>query len=284
MAHLCPREIAAREVGESIARHCWTAIHGASWTGKTQLVAVVARSWNPFCGWVRLRDLSIREACRRLDRAIEVLSSIPKPAGRRGWFSQVCHRLGSDSLIVIEDLPRLTGTDALSDRLVRLAESASAANVHLLTTSCFPLPAGIRSSAIAGAIKDLEMPSLTDDEARLILLSQGAREALLTDAFVRGTNNFACRHPLLLVAIGGYLSQRGWQFRNEEFSDILSGKHVEELNRDTIERLLNTVADERSRELLYRLTLIIGEFSPDDARRLPPWNPGWIGPASDCTR
>ncbi len=267
-AHLCPREIAAREVGESIARHCWTAIHGASWTGKTQLVAVVARSWNPFCGWIRLRDLSIREACRRLDRAIEVVSGIAKPASRRGWFTQVCHRLGSDSLIVIEDLPRLTGTDAFSDRLVRLGESARAANVHLLTTSCFPLPAGIRSSAIARAIKEMEMPSLTEDEARLLLRSQGAPEALLTDAFVRGTNNFARRNPLLLIAIGGYLSQRGWQFRNEEFSGILSGKHVEELNRDTIERLLNTVADERSRELLYRLTLIIGAFSPDDARAL----------------
>ena len=112
-AHLCPREIAAREVWESIARHCWTAIHGARGPAKRSLWPSWLASWNPFCGWIRLRDLSIREACRRLDRAIEVVSGIAKPAGRRGWFTQVCHRLGCDSLIVIEDLPRLTGTERL---------------------------------------------------------------------------------------------------------------------------------------------------------------------------
>jgi hypothetical protein len=73
---------------------------------------------------------------------------------------------------------------------------------------------------------ELEMPVLTVDEARLILRSQGAPEDRLTDAFVRGANNFTRRHPLLLIAIGGYLAQRGWQFRDEEFSDILSGKHA----------------------------------------------------------
>jgi hypothetical protein len=267
-AHLSAREIADREIVESVSRHAWTAIQGASCTGKTQLVAIVARSWEHFRGWVRLRDLSIPQACRRFDRAIEVLSGIAKPTGRRGWFNDVCHGLGNGSLIVIEDLPRLTGADALSDRLVRLAESARAADVHLLTTSCFPLPAGIRSSTVDGTTNDLRMPPLTDEEARVILRSQGAPDTLLTEAFIRGTNNLSRHHPLLLIAIGGYLSQRGWQFRNEEFGDILSGKHTEAVNRDTIERLLNTVADERSRELLYRLTLIIGAFSPGDARAL----------------
>jgi hypothetical protein len=169
---------------------------------------------------------------------------------------------------VIEDVPRLSGTDALSDRLVRLAEAAWAAGVHLLTTSCFPLPSAILSSTMAGTVAEIEMPALTIAEARDILRAQGAPEARLTGAFVRSTNIFARRHPLLLVAIGGYLSKGGWRFREEEFSDLLTGKHVERVNRDTIERLLDTVADERSRELLYRLTLVIGAFSPEDARAL----------------
>jgi hypothetical protein len=273
-AHLSPRVIAARDIAESVSRHAWTAIDGASWTGKTQLVAIAARSWAHFHGWVRLRDLSIPQACRRLDRAIELMSGIVKPAGRQDWFRDVCQRLENGSVIVIEDLPRMAGADSLSHRLVRLAECARGADVHLLTTSCFPLPGVIRSSIAPGTINDLRMPTLTVEDARVILQSLGAPETLLTEAFVRSTNNLSQRHPLLLIAVGGYLSERGWQFRNEEFGDILSGRHTEDLNRDTIERLLNTVTDERSRELLYRLTLIMGVFSADDARALASVRPG----------
>jgi len=267
-AHFCPRVRAARELAELASRSTWTAIEGASWSGKTQLVASVARSWPRFSGWVRLRELSPAEACHRLDRAMEVVSGIPKAGIRRDWYRQVFCQLGVGSLLVVEDLPRLTSSDALSDRLTGLARSAASAGVRLVTTSCFPLPSAIRSLTGGGMINTLTMPPLREDEARVILRSQGAPESLLTESFVRGTNNLASRHPLLLSAIGGYLSQRSWQFRDQEFDELLSSRHVAEVNRDIIERLLNTVADERSRELLYRLTLIIGSFSTDDVRAL----------------
>ena len=63
------------------------------------------------------------------------------------------------------------------------------------------------------------MPSLTEEEARVIFRSQGAPETLLTESFIRGTNSLASRHPLLLIAMGGYLSQRGWQFRDQELDE-----------------------------------------------------------------
>ena len=90
-------------------------------------------------------------------------------------------------------------------------------------------------------------------------------EPLLEERFVEHINDLARRHPLLLDAVGRYLAQRQWRFRDEEWSDILAGRHAAEVTRETISRLLHTVEDHRSRELLYRLTLVIGAFSEEDA-------------------
>jgi hypothetical protein len=188
-AHFCSRERAVRDLIDSTSGFTWIAIDGASWSGKTQLVASVARSWPRFSGWVRLRDLNAAEACRRLDRAVELLTGIPKAGSRRDWYDQVFCQLGTGSLLVVEDLPRLTGSDALSDRLTGLARSAGSAGVHLITTSCFPLPSSMRPLTSGGLVNALAMPPLSEDDARVILRSQGAPDSLLTESFVRGTNN-----------------------------------------------------------------------------------------------
>ena len=59
-----------------------------------------------------------------------------------GWYDQVCQKPGHDCLIVIEDLPRLTGTDALSDRLVRLGRVGSRCRCAFHHHQLLPLPVG----------------------------------------------------------------------------------------------------------------------------------------------
>ena len=266
-AHFCSRA-AAGAIREAATRHPWTALQGSSWTGKTQLVASVARSWDRFGGWIRLRDLKPPQAGRRLDRALEVLSGIPLQTGRRRWNRQVCDRLGPEGLVVIEDLPRLTGTDPLSERLLGLAEAVHDSEVHLLTTSSFPIAEIVKTTLPAGTIHMVDIPPLTDEDARAILESHGSPGPLLTPSFVRRTNNLARRHPLLLAAVCRHLARRDWRFREEEFGELMQGRHAEGIGRDTVGRLLRTIEDDRSRELLYRLTLIHGSFSPGDARAL----------------
>jgi tetratricopeptide (TPR) repeat protein len=272
-SHLSPRESAVALVRQSVAGHAWTAIHGGSCVGKTQLTALVARSLEHLRGWIRLRDLGQRQAAWRVDLAIGTICGVPVRAGRRGWYRDALGRLGPGSLIVLEDLPRLTGGDPLCERLLRLAAAAHDAQTRLLTTSWFPLSPSVRSAAPLGAVNALEMPAFRDADARALLRSLGAPESLLGEQFVASISNLARRHPLLLDAIGRYLAQRQWRFRVEEFGDILEGRHAEEVGREIISRLLHTVEDHLSRQLLYRLTLVIGYFSAKDAVALAAVDP-----------
>ena len=71
-------------VRESVMAHAWTAIHGGTCTGKTQLAAQVARFTGHSPIWVRLRELELaRQAARRIDLALEVLSGVPNRSGQR---------------------------------------------------------------------------------------------------------------------------------------------------------------------------------------------------------
>ena len=118
-----------------------------------------------------------------------MLSGIPRQAGIRQWYRQVCDSLGHGNLVVIDDLPRLTGTDPFSERLMGLVEAARDSNAHLLTTSSFPIAEILQSSLASGMIHTMNMPPLTDEETRAILGSHGAPENLLTPSFSRSTNN-----------------------------------------------------------------------------------------------
>ena len=74
-------------------------------------------------------------------------------------------------------------------------------------------------------------------------------------------NVFAHGHPILLVAIANYLREKNWRFATEEIDELVQGKHAHAIAGETLTRLVNSVADEQSRNLLYRLKLVIGEFS-----------------------
>lgn len=263
--NLARRESDVALIRELLMGHTWTAIHGGTCTGKTQLAALVARSLDHPPTWVRLRDLGSRQAARRIDVVFQALSGVPARSGPRRRYLDGFSRLDRGSIIVLEDLPRIDMGDPLSERLVQMVAAAKEAEVHLFTTSCFPLSPRVVSSAPEGAVRAVSMPPFGVEDARALLRALGAPEPLLEKRFVTHINDLARHHPLLLDAIGRYLAQRQWRFRDEEWDDILAGRHTAEVTRETISRLLHTVEDHRSRELLYRLTLVIGTFSEEDA-------------------
>lgn len=78
----------------------------------------------------------------------------------------------------------------------------------------------------------------------------------------------AQRHPLLLASVASYLQGHEWVCTDQAFDDLLTGRHAEELNEETIRRLLLSVAQAHDRDLLYRLNLVHGTFDFETVRDL----------------
>jgi hypothetical protein len=235
----------------------WLAIHGVVGMGKTELVLLVAGALGPVSAWIDFRGLDEAAAILRLDAAAASLAgSVPGPA----VLEQAVHRLGRGAVVVLDDLPRIRSND-LARRLGLLMEHASAHGIRLLSTSHHALPT-ILTQGPTGAV-DTVAPMLSEEEVREVLLTHGMPEGLQV---VRLIHALTEGHAALVAAVAHALTQHNWNLTPEALELLLRRSYGQEVQQETIERLLETVADSSARELLYRLTLAPTTFQLQHAQ------------------
>ena len=79
-------------------------------------------------------------------------------------------------------------------------------------------------------------------------------------SFVKFINSLAKGHPVIITSIIKYLMKNNWNYDNKTFEGLFKGEYFKIINDDTIKKIIETVEESASRELLYRLGLIFGDF------------------------
>lgn len=273
VTHLSQRHQTVQKMADSIRKHVWTTIQGSSGCGKTQLAVLIARELRTCRGWIRLRGAGDeKQACARLHLALATLSQLEPAANCGEWYNSVCEQM-SGALLVIDDLPRLLPDGELADRLVALVQACSAHGLQMLTTSASALPNGLSDILDQPLLDQVACPPFADDEARDVLLAYGAPSHVITPGNVTFLNNIAGQHPVLLNAAAKYLAQASWRFSNDGLKRLFTGDYAAGVRQETTSRLLQTVEDDDSRELLHRLTLVVGSFDSSEVQTLAAVNP-----------
>jgi HPt (histidine-containing phosphotransfer) domain-containing protein len=274
---LIERASLRKETVQSLAKiftnQTWMAIHGSLGSGKTQLVVLLVQYLTSQghctnCVWLRLRDLTVEQACLRFDRAIETLTSRPSNGNRSRWYSQLIDRLDVKTILVFDDLPRLERGDELETRLVQLARVCYGKGIRLLSTSFHQLPQNLQSILDGQILYKKQVPLFTNNEVADLFRAYDAPEVFLNSEWVNYLNALANFHPSLLTAIAEYLNSQNWQFTQETLTFLVQGDHLTGINEDTLRHILVSIHDDKSQELLYRLNLVLKDFSPEDMQAL----------------
>jgi hypothetical protein len=271
--HSSLREETVQELAQILENHTWIAIDGSLGSGKTQLAVLLVqyltsqgRCTN--CIWLRLRDLTVEQACLRFDQAVEILVGRPSKGSFTTWYSQLSDCLNPGTILVFDDLPQLTRGDELEARLTQLAQICHSRGIRLLSTSFHQLPQNLQSVLGNQLLFARQVPTFTNSEARDLFRAYDAPESFIGSDWVSYLNGLANRHPSLLAAIAEYLHTQNWQFTPETFDALLRGAHAVGVNEETLNRILRAIQDEQSQELLYRLNLILGYFFTEDMQAL----------------
>ena len=272
------REETIQSLFQTFINHTWIAINGSLGSGKTQLAILLVnysidRGYCFDCKWFRLRDLTVEQACLRIDRAVESLIGYSSQGNLNQWYNKLSDLLGTNAILVFDDLPRFARGDELETRLTHLARVCNNKGIRLLSTSSHHLPQNLQSILEDRILLVTNVPPFTNDEASDLLNRYGAPKSFLKIDRVAYLNNLANHHPSLLAAIFAYLRARNWQFTSQEFEDLLRGKYASDINEETLDRILVAIKDDQSQELLYRLNLILGSFSQEDVRVLAAVSP-----------
>ncbi|HEY7427019.1 MAG TPA: hypothetical protein VH682_22480 [Gemmataceae bacterium] len=244
----------------------WIAIRGATSTGKTVLVRLIAERLGGRVCWVDFKGLDDDGATYRVEQACAALAGYPAPPLREDWYRAACAALGAGAILILARLPNLAIAPQLSSRVVPLVKECGRSGVRVLSSSIHPLPLSVRSD-LAGGVADVPAPPLTNEEAGEVLLAYGASAAFVTK-HSGVVNQLAKRHPFLLVAACQYLQRGNWGLGDAEILDLLGGAHTADFGTELYRKLQATVSDADSKELLYRLTLPGGRFARVQMERL----------------
>ena len=218
-------------------------LHGSSGTGKTVLAQFIARQSRYDWLLVQLRDCSASEIEFRLCRILQPLQS---------------RRIGG---VILDDFPTEHA------HIARLRLSMLSNEVHRMDGSVIVTSAKPPSPNLQGCIGEngpnvVKVPYLSREEvAELVKLAGG--DAQKWEGVIHSFCGFG--HPQLVQARISGLRQRDWP-EAELLAGIpgigVSAKEIEE-ERDSIrERLLSELSP-NTRELLYRLTFLVGYFDRD---------------------
>lgn len=261
-----PRDsIVARYVHE-LNSVTWRAFYGNMGSGKTQLAAlVVQKAGRPFA-WIRFRELDAAAACRRIDEALITISGVKPERNWKGYCRKACSLITPETLLVMDDLPRVTAGELLFERLAILAKECRSHNLRLVSTSHFDLPTRLKKIEGGQICRVEEVPRFNNDEIRELFEMHGASGEFFEANSVALLAALTSRHPTLLTAAAFYLEGHNWRLDDEEFDELIKGEHAREINEQTEEALLNTVPDSAARELLYRLNLVSRPFNKEDVQ------------------
>ena len=177
-------------------------------------------------------------------------------------YERLADQLGEHGLLVLDDLPHLSGDDALSARLFQLIRACLNKGTKVVSTSPHRLPHQFADTFCSQVLAEWLCPPFTEAETRELLQSYGAPPAVLVYSGKIGS--LTGGHPLLIASIAKYLQEQHWHLSETTFANLFSNRHTDEVNEETLHRLLETVEEAQSRELLYRLNLIRGTFRFND--------------------
>ena len=260
---LAKRQRTINEIMGRFAQVSWLAVHGDPGSGKSQLAALVCLQDQNCRLWVRFRGLSPEDSCERLLLAVSTVVSPSEHQSQSEMFNQVCTALGAQSLLVLDDLPRLGDEDVFSTVLVSFVQRCQANGVKLLSTSNHQLPSNMLH-IFGDSVATMERPAFTDEEVMELMRAYNAPTEVVTEAFASFVNSLAQEHPLLLAAACDFLVKRGWKVNNNDLEQLLRGDHTSTLGLEISSKLANSVQDSSTRQLLYRVCNIVGDFSEED--------------------
>lgn len=261
---LCHRRETVDSLIKRVDSATWTALHGSVGTGKTQMSILLAEATGGHVVWISLRDRKAPETLFYINIALKQITRESKLGDPAKLVENAAQKLGPGALIILDDLPRLDGSDDLSRKLVQLVHACQAEEVKIISTSYYPIPPAITDRLGSNALNHQAIPPFTVNEAAELFAVYGAPESFRIPATVHDLSILARGHPTILAAMARYLAHHKWRFDRKQLVALEKHGHAEDFINETVRRLLLTVEDKKAKQLLYRLCLVLGCFRWDE--------------------
>ena len=252
---LLPRERLRAAIFDAAQRFHVVQIHGGAGIGKTTLVRAALDQTADKLIWVDLRDRSAAEASTTIAELVTLLDTLPDPPH-----------------IVLDDLNTGVGDARRLERpLSALATAVRFTRGVLVAVGYTPTPPRL-ANALGLRVEDvIAIPSLDEGEISTLLALRAGRDTAEVAPLARIVWLQTSGHPQLVAARVAALERDG--FPDPDPLDVLHTPASIEDVRQEVRRLIGATLSEPAREMLYRLSLIVGPFRRSAALRIAALEP-----------
>jgi len=262
---LAPREKLIGSILKMLKELSWVALTASTGMGKTQ-VARILLDHLPFENkfWISLRSIS-----ERIDSHINeqllcihyILSGDWKlwdeyHSGNitlQNIDESVAASVGSNSLLVIDNLPDLLQAGSLAQRLAALGKELRKVGGKVITTSQHKLPQEI-INVLGSDVSIFDVPFMDEGDINALLVGAGVPTGLQRDTVYSYILGVTKGHPVLVASTVRWLSINGWKIDN--FSTLLSGEPMQEARHETSKLTRQLISDVSTRGMLDRLSIV----------------------------
>ncbi|MGN7887485.1 hypothetical protein [Dyadobacter sp. 22481] len=242
---------------DSLQQNAWVNLVGIVGSGKTMLATAIQQKFQHQY-WIDLKQFPIELVPGLLLE--ELCAHFSPQYSNSSSFSQLAGAFGENSLIVLDDFPRVdSGRNThvfLNDLRLFLAQSG----VKLLTTSNYEVAPRLGFLPQTEGIADCKLALFEDREIQALATVFDCRVeqlGLFTNVIAISSEG----QPALVNALCKYFQGHNWVLENVDLDSLSSGGYDPNLQEQTLEKVLGDVPDQATRTMLYRLRLIIGWFS-----------------------
>lgn len=230
-------------------------------SGKTQILLLAIGKAKRHVHWLNIpRHSSEAQACILLDALVQLVGGQANNLPFQEMYDTAAEQFRG-TLIVIDDLPRVSPGGPLAGRIERFARCLKGLDAYLLMSSYYPLPTTTQQSICK---VQFDVPRFTIADVTEILASADAPQRLRTEKVYQLLVSVAEGLPTLVMAGVRYLIGRNWSFTAKEIEGLFYGEFASAHRHDASSLLQITVPDAEERELLVRMSLAIGPFTMDD--------------------
>ena len=258
IAPILPRSNTVEDVRAHLSDSTWISFIGEPGAGKTQLCLLTTEQASAETIWINLRDCSPETACGVIDQVLESASSFPFHLFLFRWYLEATSRLGSGKIFVLDDLPRVAPGGDLYRRLDALVAAARTNAQRVVSTSYYALP---RQLVESHAVVEIASPRFSSLEISELLQVAGAPGGFPTDKIADFLHALTGGLPVLVAAAARLLRTKNWTVNNKTLESFFRGQFASGARTDARVMIDNTIPDDQARELLYRLTCVVGPIS-----------------------
>ena len=254
-------------------------LHGNISMGKTQLAVLICEKFeNNY--WIELKDIDPKMVVQVI---LKELSSFFKcEINNQNDLQKLVSLFPDNSILIFDDLPKFDLSKRDLEIFISLFGLLKKLGVKILSTSNFTFTNKVLEFFNSDDFIQRSVPFFSEDEIQEVLIAYGAPDAI-AELIKQPISSTSHGHPAIVNAICRYLMDLNWSLDSDKLAKIFTGDFASDLDEETFERIFKTISDNQSKDLLYRLKLIIGYITEKEINCISSVNPAIKHPFEKVT-